>query len=789
MMRDRASPKVLAAASLFFVLISASATQGQPEAETPAPSVVDFTRDVEPILAARCHRCHGPKQQKSGLRLDRERDALAGGDSGPALVPGKGATSLLILYVTGRNEDDIVMPPQGELLTPSEIDILRAWIDQGARFGERGESVTEPSSEEAEARRIERHDHWSFRPVVRPPVPRVQRGEWARNPIDAFVLARLEGSGVVPSPEADRRALIRRLHLDLIGLPPSPEDVELFVRDDREDACERLVDRLLASPHFGERWGRHWLDLARYADSNGYEDDKYRPDAWRYRDWVVGAVNSDLPFDRFTIEQLAGDLLEDGAYEQKVATGFHRMLPSNEVGVKASAEEFRVITAKDRADTTAMVWLGLTLGCAKCHSHKYDPVSQREYYGFYAFFNSVVDVEIDAPPLPEKYQRAYEKAKAAYEKAHPENDNNAPLAPSTRALTLAESSESRATFIHLQGSFLRTGSEVEPQVPAFLPPIAPRGPQADRLDLARWIVDPANPLTRRVEANRIWQHLFGHGLVRSPEDFGIKGEPPSHVELLDWLAAELMSCGWRRKPVIRMIVTSSTYRQASRPRADLLELDPENRLLARQNRFPVDAEIVRDLALSASGLLVRELGGPGIQPPLPAALADMKELRNERFMEVTEGADRYRRGLYVNVQRTFTYPAIETFDGADPNVACARRDRSSTPLQALTLLNEPAFFECARALGLDVAARPGTRADRIRHVFVRCLARGPDDEELSTLEELQGRHARFYDAHPDTVEALLTGAPGVAESSRAEAAAWVGVARTVMNLEEFITRE
>ncbi len=779
---------VLTVASAVLLSLSGGAVLGQAEAETPTVNPVNFTRDVEPILAARCHRCHGPKLQKNGLRLDQKANALAGGDSGPGIVPGKSATSLLILYVTGKNEDDIVMPPKGEPLTESEIDILRAWIDQGARWRETGEGTEGPSSEVTQATRLQRGGHWSFRPVVRPPVPRM-KNPWVRSPIDAFVLARLEGSGIDPSPEADRATLIRRLHLDLVGLPPSPEDVTTFVNDDGEDAYERVVDRLLASPHFGERWGRHWLDLARYADSNGYEDDKYRPDASRYRDWVVQAINEDLPFDRFTVEQIAGDLLEGATYDQKVATGFHRMLPSNEVGVKASAEEFRVITAKDRADTTGMVWLGLTIGCAKCHSHKYDPTSQREYYAFYAFYNSVLEVDIDAPPLPEKYQRAYERAKKAYAKTRPVNDNNAPLPPSTKALTLSGSPESRPTYIHVRGDFLRKGRKVEAQVPAFLPALTSRGPKADRLDLARWIVDPVNPLPRRVEANRIWQHLFGHGLVRTPDDFGINGEPPSHVALLDWLAAELLTGGWRRKPIIKLIVTSSTYRQASRLRAELTEGDPENRLLARQNRFQVEAEIVRDLSLAASGLLVRKLGGPGIQPPLPTALAEMKTLRNERFMEVTEGADRYRRGLYVNVQRTLTYPAIETFDGADPNVACVRRDRSNTPLQALTLLNDPAFFECARALGLAVSARRETHGAKLRHIFQGCLARRPDEAELAALGELLSGHTLFYEAHPDAADDLLAGAPDVAQDSRAAAAAWIGVARTVMNLEEFVTRE
>ena len=778
------------------VLLAGPCLFGRPPEETTRTQLppvarrsVDFARDIQPLFAARCHRCHGPNRQKNGLRLDRKADALEGGDSGAAIRPGKSAESLLILYVTGMNEDEIIMPPRGRRLTDEQVGLLRTWIDQGARWNEAARSEKARSEAAASDKTIDTREHWAFRPVARPPVPQLKDAAWVRNPIDAFVLSRLESSGMKPAHEADRPTLIRRLYLDLLGLTPAPDEVDAFVSDTRPDAYERLVDRLLASPHFGERWGRHWLDLARYADSNGYEDDKYRPDAWRYRDWVIEAINKDVPFDQFTIEQLAGDLLPGATYEQKAATGFHRMLPSNEVGVKAGAEEFRVKTAKDRTDTTGMVWLGLTVGCAKCHSHKYDPISQREYYGLYAFFNSVLEVDIDAPPLPEKYQLAYKKAQEAYARTNPENNNNAPLPPSAKALTLAEEPQPRPTYIHLRGDFQRNGRQVHSRVPAFLPPLEPRSPKADRLDLARWIVDPENPLTRRVAVNRLWKHLFGHGLVRTPEDFGLSGEPPSHPDLLDWLAAEFLYRGWKRKAMIKLMVRSATYRQASRARPELTRRDPENALLARQNRFQVEAEIVRDLALSACGLLRRAFGGPSIQPPLPAALADMKELRNERFMETTEGADRYRRGVYVNVQRTFPYPALQTFDAADPNVSCARRDRSNTPMQALTLLNEPAFFECAQALGLHLLERNGEWPERLCYAFQRCLARRPDVQELATLEQLLREHVEFYRAHPDAAGELLADAAPLDEQQRAEAAGWVGVARTLMNLEEFVTRE
>jgi hypothetical protein len=698
--------------------------------------------------------------------------------------------------------------------------------------------------------------HWSYRPIRRPAVPQVRERNWVRNPIDAFVLARLEKANIDPAPAADRPTLLRRLSLDLIGLPPTPAEHDAFLDDTRPDAYERVVKRMLSSAYFGERWARHWLDLARYADSDGYEDDKHRPDAWRYRDWVVDAMNRDLPFDAFTIQQVAGDLLPDATYEQKLATGFHRMTLSNNAG-GADTEEYRVKTVKDRVNTVGTTWLGLTLGCAACHDHKYDPIAQRDYYTMYAFFNTADEVDIPAPAPPDYAVRMYERTKQAfddkkarlqaaldhYEKnilpnkqiaweqnapraslpepvaaivmiprdlRHDEqrtelasyyrsidprlaelqrdagfaDPNNVPPPPSTKALTLAESDTVRTAHIQLRGDFLSPGPEVQPRTPAFLPAMQAADAPPTRLELARWIVDPVNPLTRRVAVNRIWQHLFGYGLVRTPEDFGLKGESPSHPALLDWLAEEFLAQGWSRKALIERIVTSATYRQASRIRPELVERDPENRLLGRQNRYLVEAELVRDLALAAAGLLNPELGGPSTQPPLPAGLAAMEALKNERFMEASAGAQRYRRGLYVNVQRTFIYPALKTFDVADPNVSCARRDASNTPLQALTLLNEPAFTECAQAMGrriLDEA--PAARAV---HAFKLALGRLPDATETAAIVRLLDQHRAFYRQHPEQAARF---AGSVKDLDVAEVAAWVGVARTLLNLDEFITRE
>ncbi len=833
-----------------FVTAAAGALLAVPaQAAELAGAKVDFARQVRPILAENCFECHGPdpRGRKGKLRID-DREGLFADRGGYAIVvPGKPEESELINRINAEPPDEH-MPPldSRRSLTKDQVALLERWVAEGAVWS----------------------DHWAFSPPVRPAVPASARSGWCRNPIDAFVLTRLTQAGLEPSPEADRVTLIRRLSLDLIGLPPTPEEVDHFLADAALDAYERRVDRLLASPHFGERWARPWLDLVRYADSDGYEDDRSRPDAWRYRDWVIAAMNRDLPFDQFTIEQMAGDLLPEATYEQRVAAGFHRMALLNRSAIgRDNEEEFRTKTVKDRANTTATLWLGLTLGCAECHTHKYDPIPHRDYYRFTAFFNNLLDTEIPAsPPSPrsiEACQRALEvferqqaeaqAALAAYEKdelparmaawersvdrgnlppriaavldvspdrrseeqaaqvgeffrtVDPEYlrrkaatldremaKNNRPPPPSSKALTIAERSEPRPSYVHMHGDYLSPGEPVEPGTPAFLPPLASRGPTPDRADLARWLVDRRNPLTARVAANALWQTLFGRGLVATPENLGLQGEAPSHPELLDWLATELVSEGWSRKHVIRRIVTSATYRQSSRFRAELAGRDANNALLARQNRIRVEGELVRDLGLAASGLLVAELGGPPVQPPLPDSLLERPELKSEQFVVSSQGADRYRRGVYVNVQRTFAYPMLAAFDGADSNAACARRERSNSPLQALALLNDPAFVECARALGLRVVREcAGDRDQRITHAFRLCLARAPTRRELGLLAQVHDEHRALYAADATAAARLLgTDAPCLPPTATpAEAAAWVAVARTLLNLDEFITRE
>ena len=757
---------------------------------------IDFRRDIKPLLARSCLACHGPEKQRGGLRLDSRAEALKGGNGGIVLKPGDAAGSRLLRVVAGLDAE-LKMPPKGKpSLTAAEVALLRAWIDQGLSWPADSGTVT----------RRPKSAHWAFRPPQRPFLPPVTNRTWPRNGIDFFVLARLEKEGLAPSAEADRATLIRRLCLDLVGLPPTPAEVDAFLADNRPGAYERLVNRLLASPHYGERWGRHWLDAARYADSDGYEKDTGRPFAWRWRNWVLDALNRDLSYDRFVIEQLAGDLLPGATLEQKVATGFHRNTLTNKEG-GADQEQFRVEAVIDRVNTTARVFLGLTLGCAQCHDHKYDPFTQKEYYRVFAFFNSDREANIPAPTAGSadedarrlaahaKKRRQLLAAIAECRKTVPADkvrlarlnkqlaalDRAGPSATMAQTLALGKP---RRTYVMVRGDFLRRGAEVQPGGPAILPPL--RG--KTRLDLARWIASPENPLTARVLANWVWHKYFGRGLVATPEDFGTQGERPSHPELLDWLATEFVRRGWGLKDLHRLIVTSATYRQSSEVRPELARRDPLNVLLGRQMRQRLEAEIIRDVALSASGLLAPVIGGPSVRPPQPPGISELTYAGSARWVE-SKGPDRYRRGLYTWFQRTSPYPMLLTFDAPDSNVCCVRRDRTNTPLQALTLMNDAVFVECARALGRRIAAeRPGASvAERARHGFRLCLGRRPAERETRRLVRLYEELLALCRADP--AEAAKLAGKGAKGKGAAEAAAWVALARALMNLDEFIMRE
>jgi len=574
-----------------------------------------------------------------------------------------------------------------------------------------------------------------------------------RNPIDAFILSRLKSAGLAPSTEADRTTLLRRVWLDLVGLPPPPEVVEEFLAAPLPDAYERQVERLLASPHYGERWARLWLDQARYADSDGYSNDGPRV-IWKYRDWVIDAFNNDLPFDRFVIEQLAGDLLPGATTSQLIATGFHRNTQLYSEADSAT-EEYRVENVVDRVHTTGVVLMGLTLGCARCHDHKFDPITQEEFFRLYAFFNNQ-----DEPAL--------------------EVDG-------TTTLVMRERAEPRVTQLHIRGDFTRPGREVTPGVSAVLPPLVSTEHRPTRLDLARWLMADNHPLTLRVAVNRAWQTFFGRGLVETDDDFGSIGTLPTHPELLDWLATEWRALGLRPKSLHRLIVQSSSYRQSSWGRADVQSVDPRNLLLARQNRLRLDAELIRDGALEAAGLLSHRLKGPSVFPPQPEGVM-MFTQHADRTWTTSVGEDRYRRGLYTFIWRLAPYAFLRLFNAPEASATCTRRDRSNTPLQALTMLNDLVFHEAAQALALhSIAARPSDARGQIDWMTRRCLARRASNEEADILERLW--RDEYADAAAWRPASELVRELAKACSDHRECAAATAVARALLNLDETMTRE
>ena len=885
-----------------------------------------YSTQIKPLLAKHCAKCHGSQKQQSGLRIDSATGIRDGGDSGPAIVPGDSAKSNLVQAIMGA-EGTSKMPPDGPSLSAEEIALIRKWIDDGAKF---------PPNEIADAAASRKSDHWSFQPIQRHVPPDVTLRNAVRSPLDSFVVARLERERIAPSPEADRATLIRRVTLDLLGVPPTPDELHDFLADPAPDAFERLVDRLLASPHFGDRWGRDWLDAARYADSNGYTRDMPRT-IWSYRDWVVDAFNRNLPFDEFVIEQFAGDMLPNARLDQIVATGFHRNTLINEEG-GTDPEQFRIEAIVDRVNTTGTVFLGLTVGCCQCHDHKYDPLSQREYYQFFAFFNNATFTGGDpsAPridvPSPEQFERgeperqkathaeiakldaeikasaeailadqyewektltdddkkklpfnvkngvdlpvrdrsathkrdvdAYFRTQPVAREKYPQLDQIAklrdaePKFPST--MIMQELAKPRDTFIHLRGDFLRKGAKVEPAVPAVLGRVDGRGLKVDgqkeepltgvssspssssspstldrqpstistRLDLARWLTASDNPLTARVTANRIWQKYLGRGLVETENDFGTQGTPPSHPELLDWLAGEfrnggqpgemttrgqgdkgrwgggeesasdplspaplvpLSSSGWDLKRFHRHLVTSAVYRQASHQRPELAEIDPVNKLLARQSRLRLDAEIIRDAALTASGLLTEELGGPPVYPPQPDGVFDFTQ--DKKPWKTATGSDRHRKAMYTQLWRSSLYPAMTVFDFPDANVSCTRRVRSNTPLQSLTLANDLTFVEFSRGLASRLLSTPmNDDSQRITLACELCLSRSPSSSELARLRSyLDEQRTRFASDTKSATDFAPNPLPN--GSSSPEAAAWTAISRVLMNLDEFITRE
>lgn len=945
---------------------------------------IDFARDIRPILSNTCYKCHGPDEdsREAELRLDTEEGAYADLGGYQAISPGKPQASALIERIESTAPDERMPPSDSGLeVSPQQIALLKQWIAQGGKYDR----------------------HWAFRPIVRGEMP-ISMNRLGLNPVDAFVIHKLQAVGLTHAAAADRSTLIRRVHLDLLGLPPDQDALTTYFNDNRPGAYERMVDRVLANPHYGEKWGRHWLDQARYADTNGYTVDSERS-MWPYRDWVINAINADLPFDQFTIEQLAGDLLPNPTQEQLVATGFHRNTLINQEG-GTDREQFRNEAVVDRVNTTGAVWLGLTVGCAQCHTHKYDPLTQHEYYQLFAFFNSSQDVNSVSPTLSvasatqqaelAKLDSAVAKAKMAVaeydsqqneQAIDAEKNDGKPVQWTIVKATSAESEagatlerlsdeswlasgtnsdadmyritfasplqritavrlevlthpslpkggpgragngnfvlneialntgQGNATWVHatadhsqkdydvtaaidgdektgwainvasgnpnvkrtstfvmkpidsmeqlavielqfaenpagynigrfrlsvtdaphlkfalpdperarltanlkqaqderarfakripvtmvmrdldkpretnvlIRGDFLRKGDVVQANAPAFLPGMPTGRSTNSRLELAEWLVSDQHPLTARVTVNRAWAKLFGQGLVETENDFGLQGTPPTHPQLLDWLSSEFIVRGWSMKQLHRTIVTSATYRQSSHARPDAESVDSQNKLLSRQARLRVDAEIVRDLALSACGLLDNRIGGKSVYPPQPDGVYAFTQ-RNASW-PTSKGSDRYRRGMYTFFMRSAPYPMLTTFDTPRFNTTCTQRVRSNTPLQSLTLANDQAMLEAARALGKRLLAEAEDDSTRIELAYQLCFARRPTEKEASSFSRFIKAQRQDFQSSPDEAK-LLNVEIGSDVQQDVEHATWTIAARVLLNLDEFITRE
>ena len=821
--------------SFVILLLPAAAGAAEP---------VSFARDVLPILSDTCFACHGPDEagRKGGLRLDLQESAYGQGKSGAvALVPGRPEASEVITRLLSEDPDEVMPPPKAlRRVTEAQKQLLKRWVADGAVWGR----------------------HWAYEPPSRPPLPAV-KAEAGRHPIDAFVAARLEREGLEFSPEADPDVLVRRLSLDLTGLPPVAHGLQPGTTE-----VEAVMDRLFASPAYGERWAWDWLDAARYADTNGYQGDPERT-MWPWRDWVVEAINRNQPYDQFTIEQLAGDLLPEAAREQQLASGFHRNHMHNGEGGRI-AEETRVENVFDRVETTATIWLAATFNCCRCHDHKYDPLAQRDYFALYDIFNQMSETGAGrggqaAPALdfstPAEEARV-EKARArlaavvteveAFEKLKFPRPEGAPLTQSaagklpgnlsatlaarmpaqrgvdgileaigyfetdgadpayvavlkkhlaavrerdaaqanvTRVMIMDQVKELRDTHILDKGAYDKpTSVKVTGAMPVALAGKLPAGARANRLDLARWLVDRKNPLTARVTVNRYWQALFGTGLVKSVEDFGLQGEKPSHPELLDWLAVEFMDSGWDVKHLLRLIVTSRTYRQSSRVTPELAERDPENRLLARGARHRLPSWMLRDVAMAASGLLSPAQGGPAVKPYQPEGIWEEATFGKKSYVQ-DHGEALYRRTLYT-FWRRIAGPTM-LFDNAARQVCEVKVKRTNTPLHALTTLNETGYVEAARVLAQRVLKAGSEDRARLEELYRRVLFRSLSAAEADILQQRLDRLRAQFRADPAAASELLA----VGESPRdpkldpTDHAAFTALAQLVLNLDEAMGKE
>jgi hypothetical protein len=704
----------------------------------------DYERDIKPLLRERCYSCHSGVKQKGGLRLDAGALIHKGGEDGPAIVAGRSGKSPLVKRVLSHDDDER-MPPEGKPLPPDKIALLQRWIDGGAAFPKDEIVPPTPAS------------HWAFRAVESPPVPMLKEPARARNPIDSFVLSALERRNWKPAPGAEPRALLRRVYLDLTGLPPTPAEQERFSAAPSAEALDGVIDDLLARPAYGERWARHWLDVVRYADTNGYERDAEKPFVWRYRDYVISALNADKPYDRFVLEQLAGDEMPDASAETAVATTYLRLGHWDDEPADPQADRFDQLD--DIVSTTAQAFLGLTLGCARCHDHKFEPLTARDYYGMVAVFNPLERprngrTELAVPAgSPAQIAALAERDRAIAELKKQEKS----LAPDVieqrirslreatpdtpKAYTLREpSAKPPDTYVLLRGSPAQRGAIVLPSVPAVLsrrqPDFPPSGEHTSqrRLGLAQWIASPGNPLTARVIVNRVWQQHFGQGLVRTPSDFGLMGEPPTHPELLDWLAHWFMhDAGWSLKKLHRLILTSNTWRMSRQTNPEYAASDPENRLLWRMPLRRLEVEPIRDSMLAVSGSLNRKMFGPAMKPRIQQAAIEANTDK-EKSWSASDESETARRTIYAFIKRGLVVPMLEVLDLGDTVSSCPKRLVTTVAPQALTLFNGEFVNEQARhfAKRLQVEAGPDLRW-QIALAWRLTLCRPPTEKELATM--------------------------------------------------------
>ncbi|SHI65408.1 Planctomycete cytochrome C [Arenibacter nanhaiticus] len=742
------------------------------------PEIVDYNFHIKPILSDNCYTCHGPdaNKRKAGLRLDLEETAFSElpESLGEFPIVSKAPHNSKAYLAIVSDDPDVLMPPPNSnlALNTYEKRLIKKWIEQGAKF----------------------EKHWAYIPPKKNKPPRTEKTDWAENEIDAFVLQVLEANNLSPSARASEETLIRRISLDLTGLPPSPTQVQQLLADDSKENISKIIDAFLGSSAYGERMTQSWLDVARYADSHGYQDDSYRT-MWPWRDWVIHAFNSNLPYDQFLTWQLAGDLLPNATKEQVLATGFNRNHPITQEG-GVIQEEYRTNYVLDRTNTLGKGILGITLECAQCHDHKYDAISQRNYFEFFAFFNQVNEKGLQLDAVQAKNQKFF--ADPPYiEISKEESDDvlsfiNMKKTPEIKVMVMNDSAP-KTTYILNRGEYDQPTDSVQPATPEAIFPFSEKLPK-NRLGLAQWLTDTKNPLTARVHVNRIWAMLFGKGLVETSEDFGVQGSLPTHPKLLDWLAVDFMEHGWDTKYLLKKIMLSATYQQKSELRPDLKKVDPDNKLLARAERFRMSGEMIRDYILATSGLLNPEIGGPSVKPYQPAGLWEETNAGGNRGVLTKyipdEGDDLYRRSLYTLWKRTLPPPNMTIFDAPTRDFSEVRRQKTNTPLQALVLQNDVQILEAARVMAQRMIMEKPNNTDLVTDVFKRILIRAPKKKELLILDSYYQDALKLYKNNTEDAQKLIAvGDYEQLDTDVAKTAALMLTAQAIYNLDETITKE